>query len=174
MALVSGKVAAMGLALAGAVGAAGYAGGFFSSAQTKLIDIKVERNQLIYELYTEYGSSLQVRGTELRASEILVEAVKNELVTTPGEVTLASGLADLAGSFMKMTEECQFRIDCRAVGRGDNVAFFTSAGRSFFAQKPVVERCRLFAEMEAEIEHLSEKLEMPRDDDCETNPTRYR
>jgi len=174
MALVSGKSAVVGLALMGAVGAAGYAGGFFTSAQNKLIDIKIERNQLINELYTEYGGSLQVRGTELRASEMLVDAVKSELVKTPGEVTLASGLADLAGSFLKVTEECQFRIDCRAIGRGDNVTFFTSAGRSFFAQKPVVDRCRMFAEMEAQIEHLSEKLQMPLDDDCETNPTRYR
>ena len=142
--MISTKV---GIAVA-ALTSAGVAGWVaFSPKQETLIDLKITRNELVSQLYQEYGGSKIGKKIDELANDPSIKSV-----------------VDLNVSSLEI---CQFRADCRNVGLGNFRTFLTQKGKDFFHRADVINECKKYAKLEKIIEEQSVAQNLPNQDDCD-------
>jgi hypothetical protein len=122
------------------------------STEEKLIDARTELRTEEDALFAAYGGS---------DVAVAVAAGAQQVAGSPGGAAsdpLTALVGQVIGNGAKEMDREMFGNDCRAVGSGERVPFFTDKARSFFARPETLAGCKRVAVLVATVARLEAEL----------------
>ena len=125
------------------------------SLQEDIVDKKQEQNEILEDLWGEYGGSDINHSLSASADEQLEQVTDGR---NGSGADLMQDLAELAKGSLEEADRINFEARCMILGSGERPPQLTEKARTFFSQSSVVERCGDVARLEREVNGLQSEI----------------
>ena len=117
--------------------------------QSRLIDLRQERTDLLDELFSDYGGHSVAQSI----NEALEAPAEGSEEADPGT------MAEIAKGLVREGDRALFEARVRSAGSGERIIAISTKAREFFDSSKVKRECRSIVELEHRIEQLERRLD---------------